>query len=295
MKTLRVEHTTVYRYARPVPFGRHRLMFRPRDSHDMKLLGATLSTSPPARLSWVHDAFGNSITLAEFDAIASELRLVSTIRLEHYPIAEIDFAIEPFAETWPFSYRFEEVPDLARTIERHYPDPDRRVDGWARVYLDRGGPTGTVDLLRGMTRGVADTFTYEERESFGTCTPVELLERGRGTCRDYALFLMEAARALGLAARFVTGYLYDPALDPRSGQTASGLEGAGSTHAWTQVYVPGAGWIELDPTNGIVGGANLIRVAVVRDPAQAAPLTGSYTGAAADFVSMDVAVRVTLE
>lgn len=187
------------------------------------------------------------------------------------------------------------MPDLARTIERHYPDPDRRVDGWARVYLDRGGTTGTVDLLRSTTRGVADTFTYEERESFGTCTPVALLERRRVTCRDYELLLMEAARALGLAARFVTGYLHDPALDPRSGQTASGLEGAGSTHAWTQVYVPDAGWIELDPTNGIVGGANLIRVAVVLDPAQAAPLTGSYTGAAADFVSMDVAVRVTLE
>jgi len=106
---------------------------------------------------------------------------------------------------------------------------------------------------------------------------------------------MEAERALGLAARFVTGYLYDPALDPRSGLTTSGLEGAGSTHAWTQVYVPGAGWIELDPNNGIVGGANLIRVAIVRDPAQAAPLTGTFTGTAADFASMDVAVRVTLE
>jgi transglutaminase-like putative cysteine protease len=288
MKTLKVEHTTVYRYARPVAFGEHRLMFRPRDSHDLKLLDASVVTTPPAQLRWYHDQFSNSIAIADFEAAADQLRLASTITIEHYGLENPEFPIEAFARSFPFSYVFEEIPDLARMIERHYPDPDRRVDAWARAFVAENTPNATQNMLESMTRAVKDRFGYVQRHEPGTRTPVDLLDRGSGTCRDLALFLMEATRSLGLAARFVSGYLYDPALDGEDQQ----ISGAGSPHAWVQVYLPGAGWVELDPTNGLIGGQNLIRVAVVRDPSQAIPIRGTYSGAAEDFLEMSVDVVV---
>jgi transglutaminase-like putative cysteine protease len=115
------------------------------------------------------------------------------------------------------------------------------------------------------------------------------MSRGSGTCRDFALFMSEAVRGRGRAARFVTGYLYDPAIDGEG----PGLQGAGATHAWVQVYLPGSGWVVFDPTNGLIGGTNLIRVGVTRDPRQAVPLQGSYIGAASDFVDMEIEVIVT--
>ena len=202
------------------------------------------------------------------------------------PPPDLAFPIEPFARTYPFAYRFKEIPDLARNIERLYADPERRIDVWARDHLGGGTPVDTLALLGRLTTATRDAFTYENRYEPGTRTPVELLSVGAGTCRDLALFLMEAVRALGLAARFVTGYLYDPAGD---------AAGAGATHAWVQVYLPGAGWIELDPTNATIGAGNLIRVAVARDPAQAIPLCGTYEGAPDDFVAMDVEVHVGYE
>ena len=271
MKTLKVEHTTVYRYARPVTFGEHRLMFRPRDSHDLKLLDASVVTTPPAQLRWYHDQFGNSIAIADFEEAVDELRLASTITIEHYGLEDPEFPIEAFARSFPFSYVFEEIPDLARMIERHYPDPDRRVDAWARAFVAGNTTNATQNLLESMTRAVKDRFGYVQRHEPGTRTPVDLLDWGSGTCRDLALFLMEATRSLGFAARFVSGYLYDPALDGEDQQ----ISGAESPHAWIQVYLPGAGWIELDPTNGLIGGQNLIRVAVVRDPSQAIPIRGT--------------------
>ncbi|HSA81387.1 MAG TPA: transglutaminase family protein, partial [Geminicoccaceae bacterium] len=181
------------------------------------------------------------------------------------------------------------VVDLMPTLQCHYPDPEGALTAWARQFLDRAEITNTQELLGRMTRAIKDRFRYEERAIHGTQTPVETLRRGSGTCRDFALLMIEGVRSLGLAARFVTGYLYDPALDG----AGPGLSGAGSTHAWVQVYLPGAGWVEFDPTNGLVGGPNLIRVGVARDPRQAIPLEGSYRGAAADFIEMQVEVKVT--
>ena len=136
-----------------------------------------------------------------------------------------------------------------------------------------------------------NSFVYARREEVGVQAPSETLSLGRGSCRDFAVLMMEAVRSMGLAARFVSGYLYDEALIDSRG----GLLGSGATHAWVQVYLPGAGWVEFDPTNALIGGRNLIRVAVARDASQAAPLTGSFTGAANDFVSMNVNVEVTAE
>ncbi|MBV8062653.1 MAG: transglutaminase family protein, partial [Nevskia sp.] len=143
----------------------------------------------------------------------------------------------------------------------------------------------------GISVAIKDQFEYRRREEMGTQTPLQTLELGGGSCRDFALFMMEAVRSLGFAARFVSGYLYDEALIG----AASGVVGGGATHAWVQVFLPGAGWIEFDPTNALVGGHNLIRVAVARDAAQAAPLSGSYVGAPEDFIGMTVEVQVTAQ
>ena len=294
MQSMRVRHTTTYHYTRPVSFGEHRLMFRPRDSHDMRLTGTNLRIAPPpAETRWLHDVFSNSITLVTFDRPAETLVFESTIDIVHYGSPAVDFPVDPYARTYPFSYPVHEVPDLNRLIERHYVDGQHRVDGWAKAFVQEAeDPVDTVGLLREITQAIHREFSYEVRHAVGTRSPAETLTRGSGSCRDLALLMMEVVRSLGFAARFVSGYLYDPALD-RQGDAADAMQGGGNTHAWVQVYLPGAGWVEFDPTNGRMGGANLIRVAVARDPNQAIPLQGTFTGYPDDFVRMDVDVQVT--
>ena len=205
MAVLTVTHATTYRYRRPVGFEEHRLMFRPRDSHDLRLINTSLITSPPADILWYHDVFGNSIAIATFRDRAERLFIKSTIVIEHYGMDAPEFPIEPYARHLPFSYPSEEVPDLGRTIERHYPDPDHRVDAWTHQFLNDSGPTDTSVLLTELTRAIGDSFVYEPRDEAGVRTPIETLDRGSGSCRDFVLLMMEAARSLGLAARFVSG------------------------------------------------------------------------------------------
>lgn len=284
-----IRHKTVYRYARPVRFGEHRAMVRPRDSHDLRVLDARLSLSPAGDVRWMHDVFSNSITLIRFRAPASELILDSHVFVEHFPGHEPEFPIRDYAETFPFTYPGDQIPDLGRTNECHYPDPDRRIMAWARHFLSgHRPPYATMDLLVDIMNAIKAQFRYETRHEEGTQTPLETLDRGIGTCRDYALFMMEAVRSLGLAARFVIGYLYDPKIDG----APDGAIGASATHAWVQIYLPGAGWVEFDPTNAIVGGANLIRVGVARDPSQALPLRGTYEGTVEDYLGINVEVMV---
>lgn len=288
MPLLAVHHVTTYRYRQPVAFGEHRMMLRPREGHDQRLLRTELEITPkPTELRWLHDVFGNSVAVARFAGRARELRFDSLVQLDHTPIHALDFQLEPHAETFPFSYSVDEAPDLARSIERHYADPDHTVDRWARKFLKRRGPTGTIELLTAMTEGTRDGLSYIPRHERGVQDPARTLRVGSGTCRDFAVLMLEGLRSLGLAARFVSGYLYVP---PRAGATH---QGGGSTHAWIRVFLPGAGWVEFDPTNGIVGNRDLIRVAVARDPRQAVPLHGTWTGFPADSLGMVVSVDVT--
>ena len=288
MTHVRIKHATEYTYHQPVRPTTHRLMLRPRDSHDLRLRSATLAvTPPPARTRWAHDVFGNSVCYLDWDrATTRVIRIVSTLDLDHYPTAR-DLPIDPAAETYPFSYSTDEAPDLARLLERQYPDPDRVVEGWARGFLNPHGPTRTMDMLVTMTRAIREGFAYSARDAEGTNPPLRTLATRSGACRDFALLMMEACRSLGIAARFVSGYLYDEA---RAGTPQ--VVGGGATHAWCAAYLPGAGWVEFDPTNGLVAGRNLVRVCAARTPEQARPISGAYIGEAGDFDRLHVSVDV---
>lgn len=286
---LTVVHKTTYRYASPVTFGEHRMMMRPRDSHDLRLLKTTLLLRPRATVRWIHDVFGNSVAIARFSEPANELHVESTFQAQHYPLAETAVEIEEYARQYPFSYDAAEAPDIGRTADRHYPDPEHKVDRWARRFVEDTPDRDTLGILSGMTKAIKAELVYNPRDEMGTQDPATTLTGGTGTCRDYALLMMEAARCLGFAARFVSGYLYD---DSKIAGGADTVIGGGVTHAWTQIYLPGAGWVPFDPTNGLVSDRNLIRVAVTRDPSQAVPLKGSFTGKPRDFLGMDVSVEI---
>jgi transglutaminase-like putative cysteine protease len=287
MTLLTVRHITVYRYRVPVGFGDHRMMFRPRDGHDQKLLEDTLAITPePTKIRCLHDVFGNFVAVASFDARAGELSFTSNIRLEHTPSNLADLQIEPEATGYPFAYSEDELPDLMLFMARRYPDPDDAVGRWVRRFLRQGRSNQTGALLMTLTAAIKESFVYIRRSEQGVHEPGLTLRLGHGSCRDLALLMVEGVRALGFAARFVSGYLYVPARDDPD------IRGGGATHAWCQVYLPGAGWVDFDPTNGVVGNRDLIRVAVARDPRQAMPLTGTWYGPAEASLGMSVEVIV---
>ena len=281
---LTVYHSTVYRYREPVGLGQHRMMFRPRASHDLRLIRTNLAITPrPAQLRWLHDPFDNSVAVATFEGTTSELRFESTVTLEHFENSMPDYPLEEYARTYPFRYSDEDFPNLSPALAHHY--PGETVSAWALQFLDPADTTGTMKMLRAMTCGIRQEFIYVRRTERGVQTPEETLRTRRGSCRDFAVLMMEATRSLGVAARFVSGYIFVP--------NSSGLAGSGATHAWVQAYLPGAGWIDFDPTNSIVGNRNLIRVAVAWTPEQVLPLWGTYSGSAGAFLAMDITVTVT--
>jgi transglutaminase-like putative cysteine protease len=296
MAILAVRHLTRYRYRKAVTFGEHRMMFRPCESWDQRLIEATLAITPaPVHLRNMHDVFGNCVAIARFGDRASELTFESRVRLEHLPApltAEADdwFPLSP--AVFPHPYAESDLPDLASSITAGHRDPDGLLENWARRFARRGRRGRILDTLADMTHAIHGEFAYAARMTVGTQTPLETLRLKAGSCRDFAVLMIEAARRLGLAARFVSGYIYSPA-DGVGG--AESTRGGGHTHAWVRVYLPSFGWAEFDPTNGIVGGANLVRVAVARDPAQALPLHGTWIGEAGDYLGMDVEVEVEIE
>jgi transglutaminase-like putative cysteine protease len=289
---LSVRHLTRYRYAQPVAFGEHRMMFRPRESFDQHVLESVLTITPkPAAIRYIHDVFGNTIAIARFATKARELVFESINRLEHQPENSLDIPQGDFgANAYPFAYDPIDGPDLLASKTLLTADPDGALTAWSHRFLEGLTTRDAPHALAAMTLGIHDELKYQGRASGPPQLPLETLALGRGTCRDFAVLMMEAARTLGLAARFVSGYLYLP---QKGGKDVH--KGGGNTHAWVRVFLPGGGWAEFDPTNGLVGNRDLIRVAVVRDPAQAVPLSGTFDGEADDYLGMDVEVDVVAE
>jgi transglutaminase-like putative cysteine protease len=288
MPLVSIRHLTAYRYRNPVALGEHRMMLRPLESYDQRIVSAELSITPePSVLRHVHDVFGNCVAITRFAGRTDRLRVESRMVLEHTP-QPAEFDGEYWGQTLPFAYSPEDAPDLARSMERHHPDPDGVLEAWARRFVKRSGPTSLRALLTDMTHAIHQGFTYGTRLSGAPQAPLETLALGTGSCRDFAMLMIEAVRSLGLAARFVSGYVYSAS--PKAGRT-----GGGHTHAWVRVFLPSCGWVEFDPTNGIIGNADLVRVAIARDPRQAVPLHGTWAGLPADYLGMDVEVEVSVE
>lgn len=286
MTSLTIRHVTTYRYRQPVAFGEHRMMLRPRDSHDQRVIDVSLEIQPPpSSLRYETDDFGNHVAIAEFAGVATELTFSSVVNLDHSPAPAGHPDLDEAAVIFPIDYA-DEMDDLAHCIHRRELGPDDAVALWARRFLPVDGQIPVLELLTRLSRGIHDGFLYRRREAKGVQAPLETLELGHGSCRDFALLMIDAARSLGLAARFVSGYL---ATMPNVAPT----EAHGATHAWAQVYLPGTGWVDFDPTSGNVGKASLVTVAVVRDPEQALPLHGTFVGSRADTLGMEVHVSVT--
>ncbi|MEN3792457.1 transglutaminase family protein [Fulvimarina sp. MAC3] len=282
---LTIRHRTAYRYHQAVGLNAHRMMLRPRESHELHLFGAELQVSPDARINFTQDVFGNTIATASFSGMTDRLVVVSTLDLELSAPAWPIFAIEPSAISYPFRYSDAEWADLGMLSSPSYPDADK-LRAWAEGFVHRPN-TDTLSLLKDISTGVSNAVSYQSREEEGTQSPLLTLQRGWGSCRDLAVLFTDAVRCLGFGARIVSGYLYNPFGD------AIGSEGGGSTHAWTEVYVPGSGWIVFDPTNRSVGGFNLIPVAVARHIDQVMPVSGSFQGSSDSFAGMTVDVEVT--
>jgi transglutaminase-like putative cysteine protease len=283
---LRIHHSTTYSYRKPVAFLPHRLMLRPRESRDLKLLENEVLASPQTKLVWAQDVFGNTVATASFDTSADALTITSCSEVELLAHTWPVFDIAASAQSFPFLYARDEWTDLGGLMLQQYLDVGGRLSNWARSFV-LGPETGTLALLKDLSVGVSAAIAYESREVEGTQTPTETLDRGAGSCRDIATLFIEAARSLGFGARIVSGYLYTAEQSP-----VGAADSGSTTHAWAEVYLPGAGWITFDPTNRSLGGANLIPVAVGRDIRQVTPVSGGYVGNVDAFMDMVVEVRV---
>lgn len=290
---LHVRHRTTYLYGRSVDLGTHLLMLRPREGPALKILSFAISTTPPSLFSWSLDAYDNAVVRALPLWSADSLVIDCDIRVDNLALADPILNIAAGASTYPFRYSDSDWNALGHLALPLYPDPQGELRAWARGFVATH-PTDTLALLRDLNAGVAAAAAYQSRQDHGTQTRLETLRRGWGSCRDFAVLLADAARCLGFGARLVSGYLYLPELDPGLPVEDVDMTPAdGATHAWVDIYLPGAGWVAFDPTRGGYGGANLIPVAVARGIADLPPISGSFTGTAADYIGMQVGVTVS--
>ncbi len=280
-----IEHLNRYRYTRPVGFTKHRLMLRPAESHGLNILESSLEVSPVHQLSWEHDVFYNSVAHIHFTQKAPELIINSRYELEQFNLNPFEFVMEIYTNDLPFAYQSDDAADLQPYIQPQYPADHAAISTWLRPLLDSHGRGKTLEFLLALNSTIAEQFSYGRREVPGIQLPAETLKLCTGSCRDFALLMMEAARHMGLAARYVSGYLC-AMVDDDPPDVADN-----ATHAWTEIYLPGAGWKGFDPTAGILVAGLHVRVAATRNPVQATPIRGSFLGDASLFAGMEVAIN----
>jgi transglutaminase-like putative cysteine protease len=279
---LRIQHRTTYRYSEKVLFGPHRIMLRPREGHDIQIEQSVLEIAPAHRIHWIRDSYGNSIAVVNFTEPASKLMIYSAFLLTHFGANPFDFCIEQEATQYPFAYDLETSLELSALVEVVYPSDAPRVWQWLGQFWRAGQSIDTLTLLQQMNGAISRTFCYQARDAHGVQSPAITLQKNSGSCRDFATLFIEACRCLGLAARFVSGYML--------GGAATGV--GASTHAWAEVYLPGGGWKGFDPTLGLLTTTQHVPVAVSRHSEHAMPVTGSFVGPGSAFLGIEVDVRV---
>lgn len=280
VKRIQIIHKTDYIYKVPVSLGTHRALVRPREGHDVHIESSRLEISPQAEVRWLRDIYGNSIAVLNFVEPTGKLSILSDVIVNHFDEYPLDFLIAPDALSYPFQYSMDEEAELIPYRLASYPRDGAVLRAWMEQLYTPGQLINTFELLSSLNTKIFESFKYARREEPGVQLPSETIHLGSGSCRDYAVFMMEAARHWGFGARFVTGYI----------QMAEGQHGA--THAWTEIYIPGAGWRGFDPTNNKVAGAEHVSVAVARDPEKASPLSGTWVGPVDAFAGMEVSVQV---
>jgi transglutaminase-like putative cysteine protease len=279
MKRIKITHKTVYHYRTPVTFGPHRALLRPREGHDIHIASSLLEIEPKANVRWLRDIYGNSIVIFTFAEPGRKLSLLSEVNVDFYDDEAIDCLIEANAASYPFQYPADEQVEIIPYRLPSYPHDGPALQKWLLNLYSPGQLINTPELLNKLNTHIYESFKYVRREEPGVQLPCETLALGTGSCRDFAVFMMEAARHWGFGARFVTGYI-------RMGE---GQHGA--THAWTEIYVPGMGWRGFDPTNNKPAGYEHVTVAVAREHEKASPLSGSWEGEADAFDRMEVSVQ----
>ena len=281
MQRYKILHRTYYNFSAAVRIEPHALRLRPREGHELRIESSTLEITPPATLRWHRDVEDNSVAIATFDAPANQLVIESEVIIQHYNQAPLDFLVADYATDYPFSYTPEDRVLLSPYMNiTEYTARDLLAE-WVANLWQSGERLQTYALLQRLNVHIQQTLSYRLREEPGVQTVAETLSRGTGSCRDSAYLFMEAARRLGLASRFVSGYLHAP----------PSTVNFGATHAWAEVYLPGAGWKGFDPTIGEIVGTNHIAVAVARLPESVPPIAGSFVGPPG--ASLNVGVWVT--
>ncbi len=278
MRRLKILHRTYYNFRGAVQLQPHRLLLRPREGPGLHIELSKLDISPAAQIRWLRDAYDNSVAIATFASPTTQLAITSECIVQQFDEAPLDFLVADFALDFPFTYDADSA-EVLRPYLYSPPQGDRAALGsWVRRYWQPSEPVQTYGLLARLCTAISQSMIYQMREQPGVQSAVETLTRGAGSCRDFANLFMETARFLGLAARFVSGYLNAPFVDGRSG----------STHAWAEVYLPGAGWKGFDPTSGELAGSRHIAVAVARSPEVVSPVTGAFFGPAGADLSVGV-------
>jgi transglutaminase-like putative cysteine protease len=283
MSRLLIRHETVYEYAQPVTFSPHRLLLRPRDSHAIRLVNAAMELFPQGPTRWVYDAMSNCVCWYSPLGEATQLQIVSHLTIDRYPAPLAPIEPDDPRSPMPVIYELTDRLALAPFMTPVYNDEDGALLAWLRSHMDRPDEP-VLDFLSRVNSAIHAEFAYVARYAEGVQTPGETLGFGSGACRDLAWLMVEGLRQLGFATLFVTGYLYSAA--------HAQIRGAGATHAWCQVFLPNLGWLEFDPTNGLIESPDLIQVAATRSPAEAAPVAGSLIG---DPGNSNLTVRVDVD
>ena len=278
MQRYKIIHRTYYNYTNIVTLGTHNLLLRPRESHELRIESFSLKSIPEAKIFWHRDVEDNSVAVATFTTPTQQLFVESEVIIQHYNESPLDFIVSDYAINYPFKYLANDNFILSSYMV--LPNEETRIllNNWIYNIYKYSEKIQTYTLLEKLTNYIFKNFVYKVREEAGVQTAKQTLAYGSGSCRDFAFLFMEVVKCLGLATRFVSGYLYAPLMSHT----------VGSTHAWAEVYIPGGGWIGFDPTIGSIVGTDHITVAVSRLPNTIPPISGTFQGISDSTLSVGV-------